>query len=224
MRSGGCFLDFAHLTLAAAAIRARAEVLIRCGIFCSRRAPRLGAGADTGAARRQIGGGGVGKSRAGAAADCGPNSMPKTSATSLHSCWSAARRRARLAYRFGSGRFADQVGGIHAPEQEKQAGILVELGAHTVKRSSDVFAQVCPVRTGTIQVNFLRRRKKASFAPGNDLHHRRREFALEQFNQGIDFAGAFGLDGFPKARSQRLDLDVDRRVLTRRPGRSRSLC
>ena len=86
---------------------------------------------------------------------------------------------------------------------------MVELGAHTVKGRSDMFAQISPVRAGTIQVNFLRRWKQALFGAGHDLHDSGGKFALEQFDQGINLAGALGLDGLPKTRRQGFDLDFD---------------
>jgi len=49
---------------------------------------------------------------------------------------SAVRRRGGLAHGFGGGSFADQAGGVHTPEQEKQGKVLVELRTHTVEQRS----------------------------------------------------------------------------------------
>ena len=72
-----------------------------------------------------------------------------------------------------------------------------------------MLAQVRPIRAGAVQFDFLGRREKPAFGAGDDLHDRRGELALEQFNEGINFPGALGLDGFPETRRQRLDLDFD---------------
>ena len=115
----------------------------------------------------------------------------------------------RLADGFGGGGFADKIGGIHAAEQKKQFGVLIQPRADAIQRGGDMLAEIGPIRAGAVQFDFFGRREKPSFGAGDDLHDRRGKFALEQFDEGIDFPGAFGLDGFPEARRQRLDFDFD---------------
>lgn len=104
---------------------------------------------------------------------------------------------------------ADQIRGIHAAKKEKQFGALIQPRADAIQRGGDVLAEFGPIRAGAVQFDLFRRRKKSLFGAGYDLHDRRGKFALEQFDEGINFPGALRLDGFPEARRQRLDIDFD---------------
>ena len=72
-----------------------------------------------------------------------------------------------------------------------------------------MFTKIRPIRAGAIQIDIFWRGEKSLFLAGDNLHHARRQLALQELNKGINLPGALRLDGLPGPGRQRLDFDLN---------------
>lgn len=68
-----------------------------------------------------------------------------------------------------------------------------------------MLAESSRIRARAFETDFFGIGKKAGFRVGDDRHYLIGDTTFEQFNDGSDFAGAFGFDGFPSGGSEGRD-------------------